>query len=353
MKDELRATSGLGVEAYWRLQYDTSKGPARVAARRALNYCLEPGAPIVDFDIESVDILIQMGVQLSNTPEKPADALLDVGCSFPAYSKEWIRRGHQGKLYGLDPNTEQFNGLPYWEPLDSYRSRELTLKPGDLEKLNSYYRDKGGVPHRALGRITLIKSDANYIPLPDGTVRVVSNRFSAYHIASDKQAAAFREMKRVQDERGIQEVATSMADNKMRVRELESQTAATISERTGVAFNPPIPTNAGFTSEKATERMTQDYKHVWVRRHRARLVFDTKERFSALARSFGSFRESYHAVDDPLITPTKREFQIGFMAVVGVEFAREGKIEDILGQDMFYGADYLLPNVPEHLERLQ
>ncbi len=336
---------------YWRQQYGDLDGPDKIAARRELNYCLDEGVSPIDFDQLAYKSLKAVGVGERAT-------ILDIGCSFPFYLEAWKMARHKGHLIGVDPNSEQFNGLPFWQPLGKDREYERIRQEGDPEKLSAFYERIGKLHTGSISGIELISAPADFIPLSDNEADVVSWMFSAYAIAKEKQEASFEEAYRVQKEDGIHVIATSAGNNKEGIRENEAKIAAALTEQTGVEFLKPIPINAGFTSEDAVERMAKDFNHVWVFPHRQKMVFDSPRRHRALLKAYMSFRDGYLARHDHAQIPTTTEFEMGLMAVVGTQIAEayidnHGRIEDTLAQDLVFASDRVLKNVPKIFKRLQ
>lgn len=260
---------------YWSRHYGED-GASKVDARRVLNYCLGDGQETVDFDELTADTLRSAGIGRGAT-------IVDVGCGGKLnFLQLMLQSGHVGELIGIEPNTAQIHGYPFWQPKDSEPASDIkTVK---------------------FGPITLIESDANYLPRPDQSVDALTLLFSGYHIAKNKQEAAFNEMKRVlkvSEKAGIMAVALSHDGNKAGIRRQESAIAKWLSEKLKTEVKPPTPINAGLTTEEGLERVQNVFPNgnVWLYEHFAKITINTPGRFSRLLAAHRTTADLYRVVN--------------------------------------------------------
>lgn len=315
----------------WSRHYDTPEGPRKVAARRAVYDCLEEGVEAVNFEIEVITALGMAGLRDTAT-------IVDVGCSYPSFLELWQITGHKGRLIGIEPNTEQFNGLPFWQPLGA-DSGELK----EEDRFKAFFKRHGGAENLGMPNVELFEAHANYIPLPNESADLVSFMFSFYHVPKEKQPTAIDEAKRVlvsqsgDEVTGVFALATSGNHNKEGIRENETKIAAVLSELMGMEIQPPEPLNSGFTSEDAEELLTKKFQYVAEFEHKARIVFDTPFHKAVLLNAYHSLHDKYRHKSG--ITPDKRTFELATQNVVGEQLLAASihgaSVEDKLHQSLF------------------
>ncbi|MES2971225.1 MAG: class I SAM-dependent methyltransferase [Patescibacteria group bacterium] len=346
-------------DGYWSGHYNTLDGPAKVAAREALYFCLGNGIEPIDFNLLAADTVRTLGILAR-------DPIVDVGCGGRLkYLHELQRRGHT-HLIGVEPNTQQLGGAPFWQPLEPSSILENIIKVGDQAQIDAFYEQfRRNLRFTNVKGIKVIESDANYIPLPTGAAKVVSKLFSAYAIDEDKQQAAFEESARILAPDGIMLVGLSNADNKSTMREQESKIAEAcsmiIEDQTGerVEVKPPTPINAGLTLERGIKRLRRIYRHLWLYAHADTIVIDTPDRALKWEASHDTTMDLYRVVEGSNTRPlTRAEYRLGYMAVVGKKLdeagiqpdGKGGRIEDQLRRGLILASNQYIEVVPRGFE---
>lgn len=343
-------TPGTRQPTDWSEHYDEADGPAKVAARRAVYDCLEPGIEPVNFEVEVIDALHYAGFSDTAT-------VLDIGCSYPSFLELWQLCGHRGRLIGIEPNSKQFNGLPFWQPQATDPNPAVLKSDGYKDKFGAFYKLNEGDSAKELEGVELFEADANYIPLPDGTVDLASFMFSFYHVPKAKQGLALEEARRVlrasNHGAGILALATSGGDNKEAARKDEERIASLLSVVMKSSITPPEPLNSGFTSEDATVVLPEIFRHVYVFEHRAKIVINDSNSTHTYLNSHRSLRDKYR--DENECMPPLVLFEKVLDAVVAarVEDAiiENGRFEDRLSQALFFASDETI-NLPEKFRLL-
>lgn len=335
----------------WSEHYDEADGPAKVAARRAVYDCLEPGVEPVNFEIEVIDALHHAG--FSNTA-----TVVDIGCSYPSFLEMWKLSGHFGELIGIEPNTKQFNGLPFWQPHGADATLAALKFQGDQEKLDAFYKLNAGDSATELEGIDLFEADANFIPLPDGTVDLASFMFSFYHVPKDKQAPALEEVRRVlragKDGAGILALATSGEDNKEVARQDELRIGKLLSLIMKTTVTPPEPLNSGFTSEDATLLLPKMFRYAYVYEYKTKIVINDRSSMHIYLNSHRSLLDKYRDKENKM--PEHFYFEKVLASVVGSKIEDDimdnGKFEDTLSQALFFASDEPI-NLPEKFKPIK
>ena len=313
----------------------------------------------VDFDLELVNTLGHIGLSETAT-------IVDIGCGYGDTLDMWELTGHKGRLIGIEPNSEQFNGRPFWQPLATDEELEALKKAGNQSKINEYYVLHQGRRGSQFGRIELFEANANFLPLPDGTVDLVTFMFSFYHILEEKQDAALDEAKRVlrqptpgqgsngdEEIAGILALATSGDNNKEGIRRNEAKIAAELSKLMETEIEPPDPLNSGFTTEDAENILPTKFKHVSVFKHDeehtgAKIVIKTKIQKDILFNGYRTLRDQYKHSSGMI--PSERMFEIALQKVVGKQIveaeALGNYVEDQISQALFIASDQPLKRLP-------
>ncbi len=344
---------------YWTDHYNTLDGPAKIAAREALYFCLGKGVEPIDFNLLAADTVRTLGFLAR-------DPIVDVGCGgHLKYLSELQRRGHS-HLIGVEPNTQQLGGAPFWQPLEPDSILENIIESGDQAQIDAFYEQfMPNLRFTNVNGINVIESDANYIPLPSRAAKVVSKLFSAYAIDEDKQEAAFEESARILASDGVMLVGLSGADNKSVMREQETEIANACSEiiedQTGVRVEvePAKPINAGLTLERGIKRLRPIYRHLWLYAHADTIVIDTPERARKWEASHGTTMDLYRVIKGSNTRPlTRAEYRLGYMAVVGKKLdeanikpdGKGGRIEDQLRRGLILASNQYIEVVPRGFE---
>ncbi|MGH7234354.1 MAG: class I SAM-dependent methyltransferase [Candidatus Saccharimonadales bacterium] len=329
---------------YWNGQYNATNGPEKVELRRVLYDCLAEGERPIHFGELARLALYASGIDKSST-------ILDIGCGFPKDLGAWLSVGHQGRLIGIDPNSAQFNGLPYTPLSTMPRSVKTAKTAGNPDKLTDFLTYMNYDQNIDYSHIDLYEASAHQLPLADDSVDADQWLFSTYALDRDIQVPAFNEIRRVLKPSGRTLIASSGRENKSGIREYEAKITDFLSSNTDHKFIAPVPVNAWNTSEDVQEQVLEDYRHVYVFRHHKDLVFDSLDRISKWRTSFWTLQDRYIAIEDgQKITPTNEQFEIALMAVLGYKIARSIKqgrpIKDIVRQDMFIASDSELRILP-------
>lgn len=265
-----------------------------IARRQAAYWCLARGVQPPDYDIELISAIQYAGV--------PFNAVFaDFGSGAPEFPELLIRVGYEeGEKYAIDPNTESWNGYPYWQPKGTDSRLESLRLAGDHDALEAYYTRNQGNGRVLEPGITLIKADGEFIPLPSGSIDVVTSRWSGYH--GFKNPKALFEIGRIlskgsfsdsQPHRpGIHGDLTSGNENKERSIGMETEIAQVLNRLTHVKWRKPASIQSGFTSEKTLETFPDFYKNVYVKHVRQKMLFTLANR-AIILNALKTYRVSY------------------------------------------------------------
>ncbi|MDO8265873.1 MAG: methyltransferase domain-containing protein [Candidatus Saccharibacteria bacterium] len=332
----------VGAMSDWNSHYDNPDGFAKVAARRSVYDLVGEGVRIIDWDQEAINLLGFFGILREIE-------FADIGCSFPHLLEKMINAGYRGKnngpLYGVEPNTQQFGKLGYWEPQD---------KNAGVSRLENLRLREGS----HLNGIKLLRATAQELPFDDDALDVASLMFSAYHIPESKQGKAFDELKRVLRSNGLLLLATSGNDNKKGMRVNETKIAECLSEILKREVIAPEPLNSGFTSEKAVEVLGSKFDNVINFNHKFIIVISDKKRARIILDAYRSLIDMYKFADQQGSEDrvTKENFDVALQKVVlsGIERAiSNGRfVTDTAVQDLFVASDSGLL-VPENYRSLK
>lgn len=347
MNEIFSGEHGVPVPTDWDEHYNQTDGALKVDARRKVNFCLEEGVLPVYFDKEII-----VGAEAAGLAEDAV--IIDIGCSYPYDLNSWQQHSSKaGKLFrqfiGIEPNTQQFNGLRFWQPAN--------IGAPVQEKQKTKRALRWGNLGPALLGVELIKSDANDIPLDDSTVDMAAFNFSFYHIHKHLQRAAIRETKRVlkklsgseTEVAGMITLSTSGNENKYYMRQNEIVIARMLSLLMGSAVTAPEPLNSGFTTEDAEVLLLQEFKYVYKFEHRGQIVIKNEEEEEILLAAYRTLRDKY--TDENGLKPSCEVFEIALQELVGKQLkdARDSDthVTDLLRQAAFFASDRPLINLPE------
>jgi hypothetical protein len=327
---------------YWRPHYDDEAGPLKVMLRRALNFCLAPGETTLDFDKFTIDTIRRVGI-----PETAP--IYDVGCGGELrFLRSLTGSGHAGPLVGFEPNTAQISAAT-WEPGEPDPRLEALLSSGDTEGIDAFFeRFQSNIPRYAkLGRITLIETIANYLPVPSKSAGATTSMFAAYAIPKEKQPAAFREMARTVADDGIQPTALSHDGNKSGIRTEEEQIGKALTKITGEPVENPTPIKAGLSTEGGLELMADIWPYVYVFENRRKICINTPLRAMAYRLAHYTTSDLYMVGKGDHRRPaTSKEYAEALEEIVGKKIAQAGikddgtggVITDVLRQGLIVGA---------------
>lgn len=192
-----------------------------------------------------------------------------------------------GHLIGIDPNSSQFNGLPYWQPLKSNPTLAVLKSAESWIELEKSLKAEDG--------ITLFEARADTVPLPDHFADAVTTVFSGYHAFRNPEALP--QIKRIlktsetTHRAGIHADATSGRENKERMIDDESRIAKVLSIIMRQVILPPPPLQAGFTAEDTLEIFPQFYQHVYVKHIKQEIIFNLKR--EVILNAHRTYRDSY------------------------------------------------------------
>lgn len=293
----------------WTPQYQSPEGRARIESRRLVYDCIREGEELFDYDGEVIRALGHMAIGKQAT-------LVDIGCGYPAFMERLVLEGYaEENMIGIEPNSDQFVGLPFWQPLAADPILQELKRRGDYDALQKFYRLQAGTATVRPGGIRLIQGSADFVPLPDNSVDVVGFMSSLYAVDEAKQPGALAEAQRIQKDTGLTVVTTSGEDNKRGIRENEPRIAQLLSAITGREIFAPPKVNAGFTSEKAAAILPRYYRHVYAYHHSQDLVFDDSYDVSILLNSYRSLYGMY--VDAQGQGVDKHLFETALLATLG------------------------------------
>jgi hypothetical protein len=340
----------------WNQHYNDPLGSEKVEQRRAVYDCLRPGEHPVNFERELRAAAVHAGLDAGAS-------IVDVGCSFPWFLLSWQGSGHTGRLVGIEPNTAQFNGLPYWEPKDGQHDPKSLLDGMPPDALELFF-SQIEVENDALPGIHLFKSDANFIPATSGSVDLLSFMFSFYHVRKDRQLPAIIEARRVlrkdtsrQDAlgrvSGMFALATSGNQNKRGIRENEIRIAAMLSELYGEEVTPPEPLNSGFTTEDARTVLPPSFRYVYEYLHETEMFIDSDDDVAVVIKAYKTLRDKYRKTSGEF--PDKLTFSLVLRECVELEmFERIDKgseTVDHISQSLFLASDREL-DLPDKYKEL-
>lgn len=332
----------------WDEHYQTPAGPSKIEARKAVYLCLEQGVEPVDFEAEAINALDHSKLDGLAT-------IVDVGCSYPSFLQLWKLCGHRGRLIGIEPNTAQFNGLPFWQPLDKDPVLESLIKNRDIQKIQEYYRlNDGGKRDPELDGIDLYQATADLLPLEGDSADVVTSMFMFYHIPKEKQADSILEVRRIlKPETGVFVLATSGNQNKGGMRKNETKIAQALTTLMGEEFVPPPPLSSGFTSEDALEVLPKYFPYVYAFEHNEKIVINDEFRVQILLNSYRSLRDTYLSERGEI--PEEDVFERALASVLGEQVEAvlrdKARIEDKLSQALFMASDEAM-DLPEKFKRV-
>jgi len=289
-----------------------------------------------NFELKTVDTLTSLTAIGDNT-------ILDLGTSDAHFLQLLHLCDHRGRLIGVEPNTEQYNQGPLWQPLDPDPIFEAIKKSSGLEASEEYLRELAStVSHSVPDGIELFEGNANYIPLPSDSVDVLTAMFMFYHVPEDKQEQAYAEIKRVIKPDGLFILTTSGKDNKKQHRVLEKA----IAERLGIT--EPALMNSGFTTEKAEVELPKHFRYIYRFLHNDKIQITDNYGVRCYLRSQQSLMDQY----DPV--PDKETFddvlaKIVFDVIMKA-IAQKKVFTDPIRQSMFLCSDVPLIGVPPEFE---
>ncbi len=288
----------------WSTNYKTPEGKARVDARQAVYWCLEPGLQPPDYDVIVADALASAGVPLDGT-------IVDGGCSHPGGFLGLLKLiGYSvDGLIGFEPHPEQFDGLPYWKKQTGNPTIEALKESKDPGKLQSFYlRDFGN--GKEITGINLYEASADDIPLNDRSANAVTTIFSGYLAFRNRSALLEikRILKTVEDFRGsdvkqrsgLHIDVGSGNENKEGMIADETNIAEVLSIITAKKILPPPPLQAGFTTEDAVETFPNLYNHVYIKRIEQEIIYNYGR--AIILNSHMTYRDSY-TVESSVVLP--------------------------------------------------
>lgn len=287
----------------WEKIYGSTHSVSDIAARQVLYWrLLRPPEQAPDYNFEVISGLQQAGVPETAT-------IVDIGCADEDFLLQWQLTGHTGKLIGIEPNTIQFNGLPYWqllEPSQGSQERKYALNAGS---------------GRQLPGIDLYEGAADFLPLADGSVDVTVTNFSGYHAFQNQRglwevARVLRPAGTGTDRAGIHVDTGSGNENKGYMIGQEQKIARWLTHKLGVEVAPPPPLQAGFTSENVVEVFPRLFRFVYVKLIRQELVLTIDP--EAVADAHRTYRPSYSVKSD-MLADTFRDQDHEDRLVVGRE----------------------------------
>jgi SAM-dependent methyltransferase len=274
---------------YWNEHYNTPEGKKKVDSRQDVyTYCIEAGERTPDYDLEVISAAEYTGLE-------DDELIVDIGCSFPRFLELCKYTGHK-RLIGIEPNTAQFNGAPYWEPKGPQKEYVELLEAGDELKLADFFQRFEEEPNKGdYEGIELFKADANFIPVPSQSASLATAMFSWYHIAPEKQLEALDEVKRILKTGGIFALVTSGNENKEGMHKDQDRIAQVASYILKQDVQPPPPLHLGFTTEKAFQSLPLKFKYLYVKFfEKPDIVVDDEAKKSIILRAhrtqFDQFR---------------------------------------------------------------
>lgn len=279
----------------WSTNYKTPEGKARVDARQAVYWCLEPGIHPPDYDVIVADVLASAGVPMNGT-------IVDGGCSHPGGFLGLLKLLDYSVdgLIGFEPHAEQFDGLPYWKKQTGNPTIDAIKESKDPGKLQSFYlRDFGN--GKETNGISLYEASADDIPLSDRSANAVTTIFSGY--LAFRNRSALLEIKRIlktaddfrdldiKQRSGLHIDVGSGNENKEGMIADETDIAEVLTVITGKKILPPPPLQAGFTTEDAVEIFPKLYNRVYIKRIEQEIIYNYGR--AIILNSHMTYRDSY------------------------------------------------------------
>jgi SAM-dependent methyltransferase len=304
---------------------------ANVRARFALyDFAENQGKPVEDIAEFAVNTLRAIG-------KLPVEAaVLDVGTA-DARLLDYLRfeLGHEGPLYGVDPNTKQFknHGKDKLSPGDW----QAVFKRGLNSELN-----QDAIRYLVDNDLVKVWTPPENIELKYGRAHDLSQlkddsfdasfaMFMLYHVPKSQRPQAIQELIRVTKPEGVNCVATSGRGNKINHRLFEKG----IAEELGIT--PPPPMNAGFTSEKAAEELPEHYEHVYrYDQNNPIVINDSERRVGAYVASIRSLRDQFEPV--PPAELFEAALQKVVQPVIKKVIDKTGVFEDRAHRTIFFGS---------------
>lgn len=337
----------------WDEHYTDLSAPEKVAMRRKVDECLEPGVEPVDFDFKLITVAHALGLH-------DGAAIVDIGCGIS--DERSLLAGfkvagfHNSLLVGIEPNISETYGRDYWQPGGTREEMEQLKAEGDPDKIRHLYTLQAG--QRREDGTELYKADANFIPFPDSTFDLAVFNFSLYHVDKDKQTAALEEARRVLKHSGgeisgILAITTSGPDNKQGACALQLEVAKELSKDSDEPYAAPAPLSSGFTSDDARKLVPEHFKHVYMYEHRATTVFNTPQTKEIYLNSQRTFRDLYRTPDGHI--PSPQLFERTLRKVVRRQllytFLMGSRFEDQLSRALILASDQEL-TVPEDYRQI-
>lgn len=334
----------------WEEHYTDISAPEKVAFRRQVDICLEPGVEPVDLDFKLINLAYALGLH-------DGAAIVDIGCGIS--DERSLLAGFKlagfanSLLVGVEPNISKEYGRDYWQPKGSKQEFDQLRDGGSIEQLLEYSQLRVG-QERQDGTL-LYKTDANFIPFPDSTFDLAVFNFSMYHVDKDKQAPALEEARRVLktnngEVSGILTITTSGPDNKKGACALQLEIAKELSKETNEIYSAPAPLSSGFTSDDAIELVPKHFKHVYIYEHRATTVFNTPRTKNIYMNSQRTFRDLYRTSSGAI--PEPELFERTLRKVVRREmlytFLTGRRFEDRLSRALVLASDQELTVPPDY-----
>lgn len=281
----------------------------------------------VDFEQKTIETLGLVGI-------KGSEVIADVGTADGHFLQLLRLYGHTGELIGIEPNTQQFEHAPLWQPLDPDPLLELIKAIHGPEAVKGFYQKLSTELATSLpDGIKLLEGHANYIPLPNQSVDVMSALFSFYHVDTEKQPQAFAEIKRVLKQEGVFVLTTSSQDNKLGHRIFERAIAKSL----GVAKPPTM--NSGFNTERAETELPKYFEYVYQFVNSATMLITNSDRLQAYLRSQRSLRDQYNPIPDEVAFERALNEIVASRIIALIKHGEKKQFTDIIRRSMFICSD--------------
>lgn len=223
----------------------------------------QPGSLPYDLELAAVMALQQAGLRAE-------DLVVDVGSGRIPYFLGLLKlQGHRPeRLVGVEPNIPGNELLPWLRQDDSAReiSGVRIPSPRLAEGL------KPNLPREAFEGINMVRGYAEELPIGEGRAKVITAFRSLYHMNQAELGMFYANVMHSLRQEGIFVASTRGHHYKENMRYTEQAVCGPLSRMMGVAIKGPEPLNAGLTSEKAREWITERFPFVWELRNRARII---------------------------------------------------------------------------------